>query len=384
VRTRCAGLLLLGLLIGSGCGADPSGEAGGLQKFEGFDAFPLYAPGDSFGDFELEVVRRRPGYVEFRYASEPPLRVEVWPGCVRTPWLREGVLVEGEPYERTIVVREATAYAFDGGRRLEVPLEGATVVVWAHRHRVAREAARALEGVNNSLTREDPLPGVDPDQTPAGCSVFDPEAALIEARLEEALGLQGPHLLRCGRSLSVARTDGVDDAHDCFSGTAGGEPSFWCVLSRGNELVAGAMAQSCEAAVQAGSVATALSETATLGWGALADGLCEPHLARVPEVVAGMATERAVHDLSYVWEVMGAYEADLVAELRSVSAPSLEVEAVLALYEARIAAIRAAVDRYHAGQRRKALADLSRIEGETAELVKRFETLGAPQCAPPW
>ena len=384
MRARFAGLLLLGLLIAAGCGADPSSVAGGLQSFETFDAFPLYAPGDSFGDSELELVRRRPGYVEFRYAAEPPLRVEVWPGCVRTPLLRQGVLIEGEPYERTIVVRRATAYAFDAGRRLEVPLEGATVVVRAHTRRVAREAAGALEGVNNSLTREDPLPGVDPEQTKAGCGAFDPEAPVIEARLEEALGLHGPHLLRCGRSLSVARTDSIDDAHDCFSGRAGGEPSFWCVLSRGKELVAGAMAQSCEAAVLAGAVARPLSDTATLGWGARAGSLCEPHLARVPEVIASTAVERAVHDLSYVWEVMGAYEADVVAELRSVSVPSLEVEAVLALYEARIEAIRAAVDRYHAGQRRKALADLRRIEGETAELVARFQTLGAPQCAPPW
>jgi hypothetical protein len=224
---------------------------------------------------------------------------------VRTPLLRQGVLVEGESYERTIVVRRAAAYAFDAGRRLDVPLEGATVVVRAHTRRAAREAAGALEGVNNSLTREDPLPGVDPERTTAGCSVFDDEAPLIEASLEEALGLEGPHLLECGRSLSVARTEGIDDAHDCVTGTAGGEPSFWCVLSRGKELVAGAMAQSCEAAVLAGAVDRPLSETATLGWGSLAGSLCEPHLARVPEVIASMAGQRAVHDLSYVWEVMG-------------------------------------------------------------------------------
>jgi hypothetical protein len=384
MRARFAGLLLLGLLIAAGCGADPNREAGRLQSFETFDAFPLYAPGDSFGDLELELVRRRPGYIEFRYAAEPPLRVEVWPGCVRTPLLRQGVLVEGESYERTIVVRRATAYAFDAGRRLEVPLEGATVVVRAHTRRVAREAAGALKGVNNPLTREDPLPGVDPEHTTAGCSVFDAEAPLIEARLEEALGLQGPHLLRCGRSLSVARTDGIDDAHDCFAGTAGGEPSFWCVLSRGKELVADAMAQSCEAAVLAGAVARPLSETETLAWGARAGSLCEPHLARVPEVIAGIDQERAVHDLSHVWEVMGAYEAELVADLRSVRVSSLEVEEVLARYEARIEAIRAAVDRYHSGQERKALADLEGIESETPELVARLTSLGAPQCAPPW
>jgi hypothetical protein len=64
--------------------------------------------------------------------------------------------------------------------------------------------------------------------------------------------------------------------------------------------------------------------------------------------------------------------------------PSAEAEEVLALYEARIEAIRVAVDRYHGGQRRKALADLQRIQDETPELVARFATLGAPACAPPW
>jgi hypothetical protein len=81
---------------------------------------------------------------------------------------------------------------------------------------------------------------------------------------------------------------------------------------------------------------------------------------------------------------MGAFEPELVADLRSVSVPSAEAEEVLALYDARIQAIRAAVDRYHAGQRRKALADLRDVESRTPELVAGLRALGASHCAPPW
>jgi hypothetical protein len=380
---RRAGLLFVSLIVFSACGSVQGQDPGALENPESFDAFPLYAPGDPFEE-SLATVRRRPGYVEFRYESDPPLRVEVWPGCVRNPVLRPGMLVEGEAFEQVIPVRRARGYTFEAGRRIEVPLVEATVVVRAGNRRQAREAARALEGVNTLLTREDPLPGADPEQTEAGCGAFDTEAPLIESKLKDALGLQGPVLLRCGRSLSIARTSVVDDAHDCFSGMSGGEPSFWCVLSRGKELVAGGMAMSCDAAVRADAVAQPLGEIATLGWGLRAGNICEPHLARVPEVLAGLDQERMISDFSYVWEVMGSFEAELVADLRSVRVPSAEAEKVLALYEARIEAIRAAVDQYHAGREEKALAELQRIQDDTPKLTARLTTLGAAQCAPPW
>jgi hypothetical protein len=380
---RRFGLLLVSLIVLSACGSVQDRDPGGLENPESFDAFPLYAPGDPFEE-TLESVRRRPGYVEFRYASDPPLRVEVWPGCVRSPVLRPGTLVEGEAFERTIPVRGAKGYAFDAGRRLEVPLADATVVVRAGTPRDALRAARALEGVNNSVQRDDLLPGVVPEQVEAGCIVFDPEAALIEAELEDALGLQGPFMLRCGRSLSLARTDGIDDVHDCVSGTAGGEPSFWCVLSRGEQLAAGVTGMSCEGALRAKVVARPLRELGTLGWGVRAGNICEPHLARVVDVIGSLDQERMITDLAYVWEVMGSFEAELVADLRSVRVPSSEAEEVLALYEARIEAIGAAVDRYHAGQEEKALADLQRIQDDTPKLTARLTTLGAAPCAPPW
>lgn len=383
MRACLAGLLLATVAVAaSACGSAPEREPGGLDA-KSFDAFPLYAPGGDFAD-SLDVVRRRPGYVEFRYSSDPPLRVEVWPGCVRTPVLRPNVLVEGEALERTITVRGAAAYAFEGGLRLEVPLEGATVVVRAQTRRDARQAVNALEGVNNSLERDDLLPGVVPERVEPGCSVLDPEALVIAAKLKEALGLQDPVLLRCGRSLSIARTNGIDDAHDCFSGRSGGEASFWCVLSRGDEVAATATAFSCEEAQRVDAVARPLGDLGTLGWGVLAGNLCEPRFAQVPEVIAGLDQERMVTDLSYVWEVMGAYEAELVADLRSVHVPSAEAEEVLTLYEARVEAITAAVDRYHSGRRRKALVDLRGIESRTPELVALLTSLGAPQCAPPW
>ena len=141
---------------------------------------------------------------------------------------------------------------------------------------------------------------------------------------------------------------------------------------------------SCDAAVRADAVAQPLGEIATLGWGLRAGNICEPHLARVPEVLAGLDQERMISDFSYVWEVMGSFEAELVADLRSVRVPSAEAEKVLALYEARIEAIRAAVDQYHAGREEKALAELQRIQDDTPKLTARLTTLGAAQCAPPW
>jgi hypothetical protein len=283
------------------------------------------------------------------------------------------VLVEGEAYEGTFHARGATAYEFENGARVEVPLDGATVVVRTQDRRNARRAVKALQGVNNSVERDDALPSVLPERVEPGCTVLDPEASLIAAQLKDALGLQGPVMLRCGRSLSIPRTNGI-----------GGEASFWCVLSRGQVLAAGAMAFSCEEAQRVEAVARPLEGLGTLGWGVLAGKLCEPRFAQVPEVIAGMDQERVVNDLSYVWEVMSAFEAELVADLRSVGVPSAEAEEVLALYEARIEAIRAAVDRYHTGGRRKALADLHEIESRTPELVARLTALGAPTCAPPW
>src|SRR5687767_9247936 len=97
VRIPVAGYLLVASLaaLACACGAAPRSGAGELEDHAAFKDFPLYALGDSFDGAALNSVRRRPGYVEFTYGSDPPLLVQVWPGCVRTPLLRPGVLVEG-------------------------------------------------------------------------------------------------------------------------------------------------------------------------------------------------------------------------------------------------------------------------------------------------
>jgi hypothetical protein len=390
MRIPVGRLLLVAALaaLACGCGAAPRGEAGQTDEPKEFKGFPLYALGDSFEGASLELVRRRPGFVEFRYGSEPTLLVQVWPGCVRSPLLRPEVLVEGSAFERTIFVRGATGYVFEEGKRLELPLRGATVVIRARDLREARRAARSLEGVNHPLRQDERLPAavVSPRPPFRTCRMNDPEAVRVAAALKEALAADGqpaPPIVQCGRSLAVARGDGVDDAHDCFSGAEGGEASSWCVLSRGDDLAAGTLALTCEAAVRQGAVGRPLSEAASVGWSLRARTACEPHLARVPEVIASLDQDRLNADFSYVWEVMGAYEAAVVADLRALPAPPAEVEAILALYEERITAIQAAVDQYHAGGEEEALAALRSIELETPQLVARFETLGAP-CAPPW
>jgi hypothetical protein len=246
-----------------------------------------------------------------------------------------------------------------------------------------------LEGVNNPLQQDDRLPAAAVRPTPPfkTCRMNDPEAVPVAEALKEALAADGqpaPEIVQCGRSLAVARADGVDDAHDCFSGASGGEASSWCVLTEGENLAAGTLALSCEAAVRQGSVARPLRDKGSVGWGVQARAVCEPRLAEVPEVIASLDQDRLIADLSYVWAVMGEHEASLVAELRALPAPPPEAAEILALYESRIATIEATVAHYHAGAEEEALATFRRLEEEAPELLARFEALGAGACAPPW
>jgi hypothetical protein len=389
VRTRLSGLLLLISLsaVACGCGAPARSGSEVLEDPESFDAFPLYSLGDSFGEASLEIVRRRPGFVEFVYGSGPPVLVHVWPGCVRNPYLRPGVLVEGSAFERTLLLRGATAYVFEGGRRLEIPTRGATVVLRARDLSEARRAARQLEGVNTPLEKDELLPAVEPTQTTAGCEGHDPEAEEVAAELKAALSGASqtpPTIVGCGRSLAVARTGGVDDAHDCAGFFDPAEGLDWCVLSRGDDVLAATVAGSCEAAVRRGASSQPLSEAATLRWGVQARAACEPHLARVADVLAGLDQDRVVADLSYVWEVMGGWESDVLGDLHALPGASTEAAEILTLYDARVATIEAAVDEYHAGGQEHALATLRQLEAEAPDLVARFEAIGAAVCAPPW
>jgi hypothetical protein len=158
----------------------------------------------------------------------------------------------------------------------------------------------------------------------------------------------------------------------------------WCALSRTDDLLAATVAGSCEAAVASGASSRPFREVATLRWGVRARPAWEPHLAQVPEVLAGLDQARVTTDFSYVWEVMSAWEADVFADLRTVPDASAEAEEIRALYDERIRAIEAAVAEYHAGGEEDALATLQRIEDATPELVARFEAVGAGACAPPW
>jgi hypothetical protein len=383
VHTRIGALLLLAVLAG-GCGAAPGGGSGELEDPSEFRDFPLYALGEDFDGAPLESVRRRPGFVEFAYGSEP-LLVQVWPSCVRNPLLRAGALVEGSRFERELAVRGTTAYVYDGGTRIEVATEGATVVVRARDLRQARHAVRALEGVNTALERGDALPSAR--ESEELCSRDDDVAGAVAQALDETLaadGDEGVRVVECGRSLAVARTDDVDDAHDCVGVMPDNTGRPWCVISHGDVVLSESMALSCEAAAQQGAVAQAFHDGATLRWGLRAQAACEPHLAQVPEVLAGLDQERMVTDLSYVWDVMGSFEADVVADLRALPDASTETDELLALYDARLAKIDAAVAEYQAGGQADALAALRRVEDETPDLVARFEAVGAPACAPAW
>jgi hypothetical protein len=383
----CLSALLFLAVVACGCGAVQGPGSAELADPVSFEDFPLYDLGDEFAGAPLEAVRSRPGFVEFAYGSEPRVLVQIWPACVRNPLLRPGVLVEGHRLERELALRGARAYVFEGGRRLEVAIRGATVVIRAGDLREARRAARELEGVNNPLERGDRLPRADAAEVSASCAANDPEATRVAAALEDALAADGqppPTIVGCGRSLAVERTEEVDDAHECVGFFDPQNGLVWCVLSAEETVLAGTVAGSCEAAAVGGTGRRPLSDPATLEWGVRAEAACQKWLAAVPGVLASLDQERMQTDLSYVWEVMRSWEVDVIAELRALPSASAEVEELLALYEARAAKIDAAVAEYHAGGTEDALATLRRVEDEAPDLVARFETVGAGACAPHW
>jgi hypothetical protein len=246
--------------------------------------------------------------------------------------------------------------------------------------------------VNNEVERSDPLPAATVTEASSPCSpddpkADDPEAAEIAAVLGSALAEGAPAPLTrvaCSRSLAVARAGEFEDAHDCVGFFDPDEPLDWCVLSGADDPLAAAVAGSCETAVARGASSQPFREEATLRWGVEARAVCEPHLTLVAETVAASVQSPAETDLSYVWKVAGDWEAEVVADLRAVPAPSAEAEELMALYEERIQAVDAAVDEYHAGDEEDALATFRSIEEGTHELVQRFEAVGAPACAPAW
>jgi hypothetical protein len=141
-------LPVLALLVALACGCGSAQAPAAEEDFDpaAFEDFPLYDVGQSFEDAPLASVSRRPGYVEFRYGSDSRLLLQIWPGCVRNPLLRQGALLEGHRVEGQLLLREATVYVLEGGSRVEVPTEGATVVVRAEGPEDAKQAVEALEG----------------------------------------------------------------------------------------------------------------------------------------------------------------------------------------------------------------------------------------------
>jgi hypothetical protein len=132
-----------------------------------FDGFPVYNAGPSVDGFPLVAVLRRTdgptNYISFIYGTcqvtgddgcAPPIEVQVWPACVRNPFLYDS----SGPANTKTVVRGVPAAVFEDGLRLEIQTGAATVVIFARDPSQVSLIARALRGVNVPVQAEEGLP----------------------------------------------------------------------------------------------------------------------------------------------------------------------------------------------------------------------------------
>jgi hypothetical protein len=158
-----------------------------LEQARGFEGFPLYFPGERVGGLDLEAILRTPiksprrhSRITFLYGRcearsdagcSSPLRVLVWPECVR---FEQRYAI---PRDERDVVRGVPARVRRGTSgtptRVELYPAQATVVVDAitdPENRSALEIARRLRGVNVRLAPSADLPALPPRaERAAGC-----------------------------------------------------------------------------------------------------------------------------------------------------------------------------------------------------------------------
>ncbi|MGH2988741.1 MAG: hypothetical protein ACRDMY_13605 [Gaiellaceae bacterium] len=146
-----------------------------------FQAFALYAMGESFEGLGLTSITRRDDpssafepvradYVGFIYgdcaiaegeeACAPPLEVQVWPACIRNLSTYQLTPTPGSelPHE-DVVVRGAPGAVFEDGYRLELYTGEETVVIFGDEEAQLFRAAEELASVNGGgIGPGDPLP----------------------------------------------------------------------------------------------------------------------------------------------------------------------------------------------------------------------------------
>jgi hypothetical protein len=187
---RVAGLSLLCGFILSGCDADDRGadDPPSLNEVKKFDAYRVYYAGEEVAGLPLEAVTgqvqrgyKRSTVWNFGYGDcDPPsgffaeggcslpLQIQNWSTCYRWAGMftrsqnayglfdpRRAKAARNRP--RPFDFRGAKAARGAGGSALEIFTGRTTVVIWAHRRKVAKSAARQLLNVRQAQPSA-PLP----------------------------------------------------------------------------------------------------------------------------------------------------------------------------------------------------------------------------------
>jgi hypothetical protein len=424
--------LVLALAVAGCQGNEPSGTPAvgnySLEQAKVFEDFPLYAPGEAHGDLPLTAVERRfddspdappvrANYVDFIYgtceASEgeggcaPPLSVQIWAACERNPMAYGPEIAREGPLN----VRGVPAYFFEGGRRLELSTGTSTVVIFAASRDRALAAANALQGVNNQVTADAPLPPPAYTTEDYGgtsvlpCPYEDPKqlvdqdpmkAAAVAQALKTKLsaGAQRGDNKRirsidCFRSGVFEPVGTVEDFHSCEITWRDGSLVSWCVLSSKHRLYAGSLPTSCEDAA-GGDLghpseqvpAEAVLGEADLAWGAHAQAACLPWRSKQTEALAELDEDLLHEDLSYIWYVLRPTEAGLLGDLRVIPGRTGAARRAVALYELRLAAIDEGRSEWQQGEKKRALEHWDRAQATSEPLARVFTHVRADACGP--
>jgi hypothetical protein len=421
------------LVATAGCmGDEPRATTPGgnysLAKAKRFEDFPLYAPGVAFGDLPLTAVLRRfndspdappvrENYVDFLYGTcEPPegeggcalpLSVQVWAACERNPMVYGPEIAREGPVQ----IRGVPGYFYEGGRRLELSTGMSTVVIFAASRDETLTAASALEGVNNQVTADAPLPPPAYTTEENGgtsvlpCQYEDPKqlveqdprkAAAVARALKQRLtasAKRGDNMrvrsVDCFRSGVFEPIAAIDDFHTCEISWADGSFVTWCVLSSGKSLYAGSLPTSCEDAAggELGQPAEQVPAEAVVGdaelaWGAHAQAACLPWRSKQSEALAELDEDLLSQDLSYIWYVFRPTEAGLVRDLRVIPGRIGVARRAVAVYELRLAFIDEGLSEWQEGKKQRALELFDRAQATSTPLSRLFTRVRADACAP--
>jgi hypothetical protein len=146
-------------------GAEPPNGNSSLAAMKAFSKFPLYDTGDSMGGLPLTGVQsdQNPDVVTFVYGDcmlpegeggcAPPVSIQIWNACNRNPTSYTQDMLS--PIGDKTAIRGVPAAYFEGGNRLEIQTGRSTVVIFADS---PAPVARALRGVNNSVSADVDLP----------------------------------------------------------------------------------------------------------------------------------------------------------------------------------------------------------------------------------